>query len=548
MNRTLLDVLFGSLAAWLIWKHLLRPKAQTLKSKIKDYAKHLKHLHNMNKDIYNDDLNNLLVAEIKACDEIRKEKDKEVIKSFFVESQKKLKDKIPPKKYEMLADNLDVLLVAFSLAFAVRALFLQPFKIPTSSMQPTLHGVNIYNGNKNDPRAMVKNTDLTQMEYFSQELNFPLAGDKNSFRNFLDALYYGQTYRNLKATTSGSVKLGEAPMQEIASKRYGVPLLQSFSKIYIDGKQHVIPVPYHKLDREYKSLNTTWDTPFKQYYKEGETVFNGVCEDGDHLFVNRVVYNFRSPARGDIAVFMTTDIEYNGGALAGLFYIKRLVGIPGDRLRLKRDDKLYLVDENGKETPLSKKHHKSFEKIYSKQNGYHGHWMARFQYRNGKREEEKFLEAIQLLDQSPNSSSDLISIYYNGQTYSKEGDKYTSADSRSTYFTLDKDTATYHSAIEKKVFKKFDNAHPWGLKSIIRKDGYEVHFEDDYEEYKLGKNQYFMLGDNSASSLDSRYWGPVPRKNIIGTAFSVFWPFSHRWGFADNNDLKNKETKIFGKF
>jgi len=89
MNRTLLDVFFGSLAAWLIWKHILRPKAQTLKSKIKDYAKHLTHLHNMNKDIYGEELNNIILAEIEACKEIRKEKDKDVIKNFFVESQKK---------------------------------------------------------------------------------------------------------------------------------------------------------------------------------------------------------------------------------------------------------------------------------------------------------------------------------------------------------------------------------------------------------------------------------------------------------------------------
>ena len=547
MDRTLLDVLFGSLAAWLIWKHLLRPKAQSLKSKIKDYAKHLKHIYNMNKDIYGEELNNLLIAEIEACKDIRKEKDKEVLKSFFIDSQKKLKDKIPPKKYEALADNLDVLLVAFSLAFAVRALFLQPFKIPTSSMQPTLHGVNIYNGNEEDSRAIVPKTNLTQIQYISEELKYPVAGNKSSLRNFLDALYYGQTYRDVKAYNSGQAAPGKIAMSETASKRYGIPLLQSFSRIIIKGKQYIIPVPYHKLEREYKGLSSTLDTPFKNYYNKGDKIFKGISEDGDHLFVNRMVYNFRNPARGDIAVFMTHGIKYNGGDLNGQFYIKRLVAIPGDRLRIKRNDQAYLVDKNGTETPLSKNHHISFEKIYSMKNGYHGHWMARFQYNKGKKEEQKYLDAIQILDQASDSSQELISIFYNGNNFTKEGDKFTCEDP-DLYFTIEKDLATFHSNLGKKVFKKDNNAHPWGLKSIIRKDGYEVHFEEDYEEYKLGKDQYFMLGDNSASSLDSRYWGPVPRKNIIGTAFSVFWPFSHRWGFADNNDLKNKETKLPGKF
>jgi len=35
---------------------------------------------------------------------------------------------------------------------------------------------------------------------------------------------------------------------------------------------------------------------------------------------------------------------------------------------------------------------------------------------------------------------------------------------------------------------------------------------------------YFMMGDNRGASDDSRYWGPVPRKWIIGNAFSTYWP------------------------
>ncbi len=38
------------------------------------------------------------------------------------------------------------------------------------------------------------------------------------------------------------------------------------------------------------------------------------------------------------------------------------------------------------------------------------------------------------------------------------------------------------------------------------------------------KDSYFVLGDNSASSQDSRYWGFVPHKNILGKAMVVYWP------------------------
>jgi len=40
----------------------------------------------------------------------------------------------------------------------------------------------------------------------------------------------------------------------------------------------------------------------------------------------------------------------------------------------------------------------------------------------------------------------------------------------------------------------------------------------------IPKGEYFFMGDNRRSSCDSREWGPVPRKNLIGKVFAVYWP------------------------
>ncbi len=46
------------------------------------------------------------------------------------------------------------------------------------------------------------------------------------------------------------------------------------------------------------------------------------------------------------------------------------------------------------------------------------------------------------------------------------------------------------------------------------------------EKILVPKDSFYVLGDNSANSMDSRYWGFVPEKNLAGRAFLIHWPIN----------------------
>lgn len=53
--------------------------------------------------------------------------------------------------------------------------------------------------------------------------------------------------------------------------------------------------------------------------------------------------------------------------------------------------------------------------------------------------------------------------------------------------------------------------------------------EKDYRNYGpvvIPEDNYFVLGDNRNNSEDSRFWGFVPKNNIIGKAILIFWPLN----------------------
>lgn len=68
-----------------------------------------------------------------------------------------------------------------------------------------------------------------------------------------------------------------------------------------------------------------------------------------------------------------------------------------------------------------------------------------------------------------------------------------------------------------------NSANPEGL---TLNEPYVVYKSPETSSFKLGGDEYFVMGDNRSGSSDSRYWGPVPEENIIGRPILRVWPFS----------------------
>ena len=306
-----------------------------------------------------------------------------------------------------IRSNLEVAVVAVGIAFGIRALFIQPFKIPTGSMQPTLFGIHYEETQESLPTSRL-----------------------TKFFNFIN---YSETQVELKTTRSGSLDpqsirpLPSYPLSPKTSLRIG-----DITYTVSGSADTIRRTLFLKCMQEKRSL----------FFQEGEQALHGTLQTGDHLFVNRLSLCFREPRRGDIMVFLTDNLkDPDGTGFGGRFYVKRLVGLPGDTLRIQ-DGMLYLKRPGASEfEPVDEKIHPSFAKINSRKNGYNGY-----------------------------------------------------ANMQSSEFLA-----------------------------------------DGQAEFTVPEKEYFMLGDNTLNSKDSRYWGTVPRKNLLGSPCLVWYPFSRRFGTVDRN-------------
>jgi len=177
---------------------------------------------------------------------------------------------------------------------------------------------------------------------------------------------------------------------------------------------------------------------------------------GDHLVVDRITLSpptrwmpfvrYREPRRGDIVVFIkpVPDLDADGNPQY-LILVKRLIGVPGDRIHLH--DGVVII--NGVAQNLPKDGDNA----------------------DGNPAEKEYLDEFPSFPPAMNAS------------------------------------ATQEWAVD------FPN-----------------HFENGDLVVPPGK--YFMMGDNRPYSYDSRSWGPLPAKNIVGLVRFRLWPLDALQAFA----------------
>lgn len=78
------------------------------------------------------------------------------------------------------------------------------------------------------------------------------------------------------------------------------------------------------------------------------------------------------------------------------------------------------------------------------------------------------------------------------------------------------------------AYKVYINDKPLNEEYIMSEYDYHKCKSDMYcGPLIIPEGQYFMMGDNRGNSLDSRYWGTLPRERFIGRAIFTFWPPRH---------------------
>ncbi len=209
---------------------------------------------------------------------------------------------LKPYPHAGVRENIEVFLVAGAVAIAFRTFFLQPMAIPSGSAQPTFNGI-VHEDFRNRP-----------------EYKFPTF--PKSWKRYM---WDGESYYHIIAEEDGL-------LQVLDEKPKRVFLFFKKQRLMVGGKTHTVWSPP-------EDLLTRARLTEGQAFRKGEDVIKLKVVSGDHLFVDRMTYNFRQPRRGETIVFLSQDIPK---LIQDTHYIKRLVALGNETVRIGNDRHLVI--------------------------------------------------------------------------------------------------------------------------------------------------------------------------------------------------------------
>lgn len=248
-------------------------------------------------------------------------------------------------------DWTEMFVLAAIVAGAIRSFFLQPFKIPTNSMWPTYHGMTAEVRAPSDPvpslprRAWGRLTEWSRTvappSPASGEVLIPLngmepmAGDPVPDDGLLGTGLLRGTDR---VHTLRIGERAEASIRVPSDFRMHAVYLRSFFPA-----EAALPHPetarwqlaLRRAEAEGRIIQSGGQTFLRTGHRAtaGQPLVNFDILTGDMLFVDKMRYHFVRPEVGDPFVFRTGNIPELSRD-GDQYYIKRLVGLPGDTLRV----------------------------------------------------------------------------------------------------------------------------------------------------------------------------------------------------------------------
>ncbi|QAV32523.1 signal peptidase I [Fervidobacterium changbaicum] len=230
---------------------------------------------------------------------------------------------------------------------------------------------------------------------------------------------------------------------------------------------------------------------------------------GDRLFVEKITYFSREPEIGEIVVFYTPFPDERAQQMLRAFdkfmdlftpkqfkgsvkYVKRLVAKEGDVITLKEVDGNWKLFVNGKIPEHLKSVNYTKDGIFK----YPKLWEHLTQASKVKSNKEEYKAYLfKLASQEGTELANIVFSILGGLDPVPYGIDYT-------------------------VF----------VERYLKPNGIELSeyvWEENGQVYvKIPKGFYFFMGDNSSQSLDSRYFGFVPKVCVVGRPILRVWPFS----------------------